>query len=281
MAHDLPIVFMHYGRGPYLPFTGGRAQMLNLDSPIILIGDDLSRGCLPFAHYVPLNDYAHRAVDLEKVYRHVSSNSENSERFCFQRWFILRDFMRRHSLSQVIHLDSDVLINVNVQAERERWGDYGLTLVRRVCAGNMFVNGIEMLDALCEIIWSLYNGPGHEDRFAAALARRGGMSDMTALDMLFDEHPTRIAEMTGVQPDGSYWDANINEDEGFEHNGQIKAVRWVDGRPYCREVATGRDVFFKSLHYQGMAKKQVESAFRRAYPNLAGIAAGEQVARAA
>jgi hypothetical protein len=264
---DLPIVFLHYGRSKYLPFTLGRAKMLNVNSPVVLIGDAANKDYLPFVEHVDMNRYARQAAEFQKAYTHLSPNGYSYEMFCFMRWFILRDFLRAHGLKEIIHLDSDVLINVNVQEERRNWLGYGLTILRKECAGNMFVNGMATLEALCDIIWDMYTGPDSQARLTELLQRRGNISDMAALEMLCQANPAHVAEMDGIQPDGSFWDANINLSQGFETGRDgMKAIRWINGMPFGRHLATGRDVLFKSLHYQGMSKDAIEPAFRQAYP---------------
>ena len=267
---DLPIVFLHYGRSAYLPFTLGRAKMMNVNSPVVLIGDDDNKNYLPFVEHVQMNSYACQAAELQKIYRHHSPNGHVYEMFCFMRWFILRDFMKCHGLTEIIHLDSDVLINVNVQEERRNWQGYGLTILRRQCAGNMFINGTASLEALCDIIWDLYTGPDSDRRLAELYARDKVVSDMATIGMICDKDPMHVAEMDGIQPDGSFWDANISVDQGFEMDGNgFKAMRWMNGLPYGRHVETGRHILFKSLHYQGMSKRGIEPAFRQVYPAAA------------
>jgi hypothetical protein len=262
MPSGLPIVFLHYGRGDYLPFTMGRAKMINLNSPLCLIGDDHNRGFLPFAQHFNMNDYARQAVEFEKIYRHLSPNGRGYELFCFLRWFLLRDFMLSHGLTSIIHVDSDVILNVDVNLEQSNWKTTGLSLINAVCAGNMFVNGTQTLEALCQIIWNMYDAPGAQEKLDAIYAQTqkengGGICDMMALRALRDSRPNEVAEMTGVQPDGSYWDANIHLSEGFAMNGPHKAIRWINGKPYGRHLASGRDIWFKSLNYQGIAKSMI------------------------
>ncbi len=270
MATGLPIVFLHYGCSHYLPFTAGRAKMMNIDSPVILIGDAANEKFLPFVQHVPMNRYAKQAVELEKHYKHLSPNGQGYELFCFLRWFILRDFMKAHDLTEIIHLDSDVLINVNVTRERSNWLDYDLTLVRSVCAGNMFVNGTRTLEELCDIIWDLYTGPESDRKlgelYAKAQVSGGGVCDMSALQLLCDASPGRVGEMTGVQPDDSYWDANFRQSEGFEIENGMKKMTWLNGLPFGRHINSGRDIFFKSLHFQGKAKDHLAAEFRKVYP---------------
>ncbi len=241
--------------------------MLNVNSPVVLIGDTFTQDVFPYIEHVHMSRFAKQAVEFQNIYRHFSPNGPAYEMFCFMRWFILRDFMKAYGLSNIVHLDSDVLINVNVQQEQRNWLDFGLTILRRQCAGNMFVNGTTTLDALCEIIWDLYASSDSEQRLALLYERDKGICDMTTLGMICDKEPHQVGEMDGIQPDGSFWDANIKLDQGFETDSSgVKAVRWIDGRPFCRHLASGRDIFFKSLHYQGQSKHLIEPAFREVYP---------------
>jgi hypothetical protein len=54
----------------------------------------------------------------------------------------------------------------------------------------------------------------------------------------------------------------VRMDEGFEMDEGRKKYWFRDGRAYCRHVASGRDIWFKSLHFQGAAKTHIEPAFR-------------------
>jgi hypothetical protein len=266
MPDPLPIVFIHLFKSEYLPFTLGQAKMKNLNSPVIIIGDD-SNNIFPFATHLHMNRYCKQAVEFQKIYKHFSPNGFIYEQFCFLRWFLLRDFMRAHSIQRLIHLDSDVLIYVDVNQEQKNWQHAELSLINGDCAGNMFVNGAAALEELCQSIWDMYASPGAEQRLAALSEQRHStgrlaVSDMVPLRAFYDANRHRVAEMTGIQYDGSYWDANVHLDEGFETESGRKRYRFDNGRPYCRHVATSRDIFFKSLHFQGIAKSHIEPAFR-------------------
>lgn len=269
---------MHYGNSNYLPFTIGQAKLMSMQSPIVLIGDS-TNNVLPFVTHVDMNAYATQAVAFQKIYRHLSPNGHSYELFCFMRWFILRDFMLAHGLQNIIHVDSDVLLYADVNRERLNWRDYDLSLVNGVCAGNMFVNGTRGLEDLCQIIWDLYAAPGSQEKLDTIYAEKrrynGAVSDMVGLRALYDNHRNRIGEMTGIQPDGTYWDANMHMDEGFEMLGPIKRVKFIDGYPWCRRADDGTEVRFKGLHFQGIAKQYIEEAFRQSR------AGNQQVAKAA
>jgi hypothetical protein len=266
MADPLPIVFMHYGgSNNYLPFTVGQAKIWSLNSPLILIGDRHNNQ-FPFVTHVDMNRYAKQALAFQKIYKHFSPNNAPYELFCFIRWFLLRDLMAAHGIERLMHLDSDVLLYVDVNFEQQNWRQYDLTLVNGVCAGNMFVNGRRGINELCDVIWEMYARPDAAERLAEAYRvrqqTREGVSDMVPLRAYYDANRDRVAEMTGVRADGSYWDANIHLPEGFEMDGPRKRFRFVDGVPYCRDAQSGRDVRFKCLHFQGIAKPHIEAAFR-------------------
>jgi hypothetical protein len=266
MGEPLPIVFIHLFNSNYLPFTLGQAKMKNMQSPVIIIGDD-TNNILPFATHVHMNRYCKQAIEFQKIYKHFSPNGFIYEQFCFLRWFLLRDFMLAHGLKRVMHVDSDVLLYVDVNQEQENWKDYELSLINGDCAGNMFVNSTKALEELCTIIWDMYAAPGADAKLAAILEarrrnNRQAVNDMVPLRAFYDANRHRVAEMTGLQPDGSYWDANVHLDEGFEMQDGRKRYWFQDGRAYCRHVATSRDIWFKSLHFQGIAKTHIEPAFR-------------------
>lgn len=273
----LPIVFLHAGFSPYLAFTLGQARMRNLRNPVILLGD-ASNNLLPYVRHVPFRHFASGAAKFQRVYQHLSANNPSYECFCFMRWFMLRDFMHAMKMRQCFHLDSDVLLFASVDEESPRWGQYDLTLVNGVCAGNMFVHRREALDELCELITRMFSDPDELEALRATYRRQSesgpaAISDMNALRRLYDAHRDRIGEMAGVR-DGSTWCANVHLDEGFAMRPQgIKAVEFRGGDPYGRHVASGRDVLFKGLHFQGVGKKHIEPHFRAAEASKAAASA--------
>ena len=273
MPSPLPLVFIHHRNSPYLAFTLAQARRWSPTSPIYLIGDDTNVGVNPFIHHVNMSRYRSSAEAFKSVYRHFSPNGESYEQFCFVRWFYLRDFLRESGIDRCVHVDSDVLLYVDVNREQTNWYGYDLTLVRGYCAGNMFVNRRAAIEDLCDLTWDLYAASGAQDRLAAIYAQRQktgeGISDMVPLKMLYDARRDRVAEMTGLRPNGSWWDANIHLPEGFETADGRKRVAFREGRAYCRHLATGQDVRFNCLHFQGGAKKHIEPAYRAGLPTRA------------
>jgi hypothetical protein len=266
MSEPLPIVFIHLSNSYYLPYTLGQAKMKNMNSPVIIIGDD-TNNVFPFATHVHMNRYCKQAVEFQKIYKHYSPNGFIYEQFCFLRWFLLRDFMLAHGLKRLLHVDSDVLLYVDVNEEQANWKDSELSLVNGHGPGNMFINGTKALEELCASIWEMYSAPGADERLAALLEKqrcpgRFAVNDMVPLKAFYEANRQRMGEMTGIQPDGSYWDANVRMDEGFETEDGRKRYWFQDGRAYCRHISTARDIWFKCLHFQGVSKTHIEPAYR-------------------
>jgi len=271
MSKPIPIVFIHIGYSPYLPYTLGLAKLRNMESQCILIGDK-NNNKLPFVTHTDMGHYGRQASEFQKCYHHLSPNGYPYELFCFIRWFLLRDFMRTHSFDAALHVDSDVMLYVDVNKERELWTDWELTLVNEgQCAGNMFINGLKGLEDLCDLLWTTYTAPDRIEKLTAIYEDRRkhktGISDMVFLQRLYDANRHRVGDMTGIQPDDSYWDANVHMDEGFEMQDQRKRIRFENYFPFCRHMASGKEIRFKSLHFQGgRGKPHIEPTFRLSVP---------------
>ena len=48
--------------------------------------------------------------DFRKLYKHNSINPEWFERWCFERWFTIRDYMEEHKLNVAFVIDCDMLV---------------------------------------------------------------------------------------------------------------------------------------------------------------------------
>ena len=64
------------------------------NSEVYLIGDE---GNLQYAtdNHRDMFEYCEGVEEFEKLYQHLSTNQQGIELFCFTRWFILRNFLRK------------------------------------------------------------------------------------------------------------------------------------------------------------------------------------------
>jgi hypothetical protein len=134
----------------------------------------------------------------------------------------------------------------------------------------MFVNSIKAIDDLCDLMWSMYTSPDSVEKLQAIYEHRrkfhSGISDMVYLQRLYDTNRHRVADMSGIQPDDSYWDANVHMEEGFEMDSGRKRIQFDNYLPYCTHKATGKRIRFKSLHFQGArGKPHIRAAWDQSY----------------
>ncbi len=110
MDNKLALIFTHKGSSDYLWYCLEQAKKTNPEARIILLGDEANKPYdSSFEHYL-ISDYFEGATDFEKVYRHQSSNPYWYELICFQRWFIIRDFVQKNNIEQCYGCDTDIMI---------------------------------------------------------------------------------------------------------------------------------------------------------------------------
>jgi hypothetical protein len=101
------IIFIHKGSSDYLLPVIGLTKHFNQKNRIILLGDDQNKYV---ANTLDI-DFYHYADYSELIpYYHVSVNGRDYEKFCFERWFIIYNFIERHNISKFIHSDSDNIV---------------------------------------------------------------------------------------------------------------------------------------------------------------------------
>lgn len=265
-----PIIFIHYGNSPYLRYTLAQAVLNYPERPVWLIGDD-TNSIYPFVHHVHHQRFSTTAFTFAKQYLHLNGNHPEFELFCFQRWFILRDFMVLNQLEKAVYLDSDILLYDNLQNDWELIGDTPLALYG--VAPPAFINDVTMLDTFCRFMNQSYQRPENltllKVRYQQMLAAGviGGICDMTFWEMLRAQLPEAVADLSILQPKTTCHDRNIELSEGFKTEAGIKKIHWHEGNPFGlfhENIA----VRFKSLHMHGMGKELTKAFFQSALESL-------------
>lgn len=258
---SVPIVFIHQQNSEHLKYSLAQAKASNPRSTVFLLGDD-SNSQHPCAEHHQFKDYFAGAAAFERVYKHYSTHSSQFELLCFQRWFILRDFLIAHDIDKCVYLDSDVLLYGNVTEDMSKFRMFDFTVCWNTIGCVLFLNRLDGLKSLCQFIMDIYTKKDeyHYDKMVAQFAvrqkhrLRGGATDMTAFELYGELHFGRVGEASYII-DGSTYDPNINMPHpGFEMADNIKKVVWQDRQPYGIYVPTGEKVRFNSLHFNGTAK---------------------------
>lgn len=105
-----PVIFIHRGMSKYLRTTVLCAKKCH--NKVILLGDDTNKGLE--GDWYSIEKYGSALFEqFRKVYVNLSPNDKGFELVCFERYFVLLEFMKRNSLKEGLVIDSDVLLLIN------------------------------------------------------------------------------------------------------------------------------------------------------------------------
>lgn len=268
---NLPIVLIHQGNSRYLKYSLAQARETNPQSDIFLIGDSAN------SYYENINqikhinmfNYFNRARDFAKVYQHYSPNPFNFELFCFQRWFILNEFMLSNNIKKAFYMDSDVMLYTSILEEEKNFAQFdfaepcAMGSEKPTTGNHIFINNLEKLNDFCNFIWSTYTEEYYlklrEHRVEAGRKKnpKYSESDMTAFQQYFKKN-LAIGGCTTTIINNTVFDRNINVSDGFEIKNKIKNIYWINNQPFCKHSSSGEEIRFKNLHFQGLAKKYMK-----------------------
>lgn len=243
------IVFIHRGNDPYLWCALQQAKRSNPHSDVILIGDAANQ---PYAiegiQHVQMDDYMGGAQQFAHIYKHQSPNAYDYDLFCFQRWFILKDFMTSNHIERTCCMDSDMMVYAEVNNP----------LYHHFTNAWMMLsfNTLKTIEDLCYLMTMYFKNPDLYQYLQAYVVNRGhsGISDMVFADLFLDHCPQFSHNRNGIFPDGVF-DGNIAhpitlEDGTLEMIDGKRKVYRVHGRLYAR-TEFGRMVPIHALHFQG------------------------------
>lgn len=252
-----PIFFVHKTDSFYLKYSLLQAKKFNNNSEIILLGDE-SNNNYDFITHANIKDYYSKAQNFEKVYKHKSTNSYEYELLCFQRWFIIYEYMLKHNIQNCFYQDSDLLLYCNVSDEQNSLDKYDLAFVD-ISGHSIFINNMDSLGNLCNFIsdcyteQNLYNEIENIYKEYKLSNSFGGICDMTLLTLYKKKNRNNVAELSEIR-DESVFDNNFNQSEGYEYFYSTKKIKFVNNLPYSRFINSGKYIRFKTIHFQGKAK---------------------------
>ena len=232
------------------------------------------------------NDVRHLAFDrmspgwtrFEAAYRHMSTHSRIFELRCFQRFFIMQQFMQDYDLHSFFHVDSDVLLFEDLHGFE---GEH-LTAKRVPCGLHMPLDQADYrysygpqtsywtraaVDDFCAYLVGAFENllPALSEKWDwhCKTGAAGGICDM-ALLYLWTRERGDIANFA-APIGGAVFDLNINSAENlvkdeYETRFGRKHIVFRDGQPWCRDLKSGQWVRFRSLHFQGHIKAQMARA---------------------
>lgn len=273
---EIPVVQIYLGACPKnLRLSLWQSRQFN--GRVVLIGD--SEECKQFASsnsiiYEDYSKFSKLSQEFGSIFPHHKSWENDRRRFelqCFQRWFILQEYMEKNNIPRAFIEDSDTMLYVNVTEMSESyWKDIPLIYMQAYehATGVFALLDFEALSDLCNFIQQLfiqqvlieyYDKP---DWFVK-------LNDMTAfyyyaerrgLSQLPKFNASTFIELKG----GKLFDYNFGTPGEFKSVGGVKEVTWINGLPHVRYSTSNSDqlIGIFGLHFQGLTKKLM-SWYRR------------------
>jgi len=267
---DVPIILIHAGDPDYLQYSLSCARKYNRESRICLLGDH-SNSHYEFLEHYPFSAYSGRADQFARFYTNHSTNGRGFELFCFQRWFILCEFLKEQGIDKCLYLDSDVMLFADAKDEQKKFDEFDFALATTMMACVLYLNDPQVLENFCAFLEDIYTKKDryHYDKMLAHYAVRrknglkGGACDMTAFELFNLDYFAFVGNVVQII-DGSVYDpAMTTPYPGFETEQQIKRVYWREGQPFGKHLKTDRYIRFNSMHFQGRSKSLMKQVYDR------------------
>jgi len=114
--YDTPCVIVHRGFKPYLKFN---LEITSKNNKVFLIGDESISSLASISNnieFVNIEQYEtrNRIINLKKYFVNYSTQAQYQEWMCFERVFIIHDFVLERNYKQIFHLDSDNVLLKNI-----------------------------------------------------------------------------------------------------------------------------------------------------------------------
>ena len=287
MDTSTDIVFIHRNYSWYLPYVIHQVKKSNPQSRVALIAQSAE---VPGTINVSLDRYRNAALPSEFARRYVHMHHGNPvyESFCFQRWFILLDYMTTNGVDSALYLDSDVLLYSPLSDISLAYG--GETIECGYSIPNQSYESHEWhasghasywtkpaLESLCDFLLESFTA----EKYLAVYREkwewqqrsgvRGGVSDMTGLYLFYLERPELVTNFAAAAS-GTVIDHNLNialnfNENEYELEDGKKRVQFYSDVPMLFRHTDGGAVRAHALHLQGGTKNEIPRYYRgRPFP---------------
>ncbi|KQL48724.1 hypothetical protein AN963_02685 [Brevibacillus choshinensis] len=270
---SVPIIFLHRSDDSYLFYILRQAKIASPSSDVVLIGSpaNMKYASQGIKHAL-IQDYSHGANEFAAVYKHLSPCEYYYNLFCFQRWFILRDYMRGNNLNECWTLDSDVMLYADLSREEYKTFSNEFTWTTYIT--------LKEVEELCAVTQDHFSNP-HLFEYLKQYTRETGnyiketgmlaVSDMVT-QRLYLENVLKKDRIHGII-NNSFFDNNLFFSfPGVETLDNKKKIYMLNGTLYSKKMDTGQFMNVNTVHFTSEANKKYIPHFYK--PNLLGKANG-------
>jgi hypothetical protein len=149
------VIFVHIGSAEYLEYILRLTKKTN-PGRVILLGDESNKDIA-----IENNVEHHLVSDYNETipYYHVSVNVEKYEKFCFERWFVIKNFIIKHGITHFVHSDSDNALLTDFSEFKYKNASF---VNRDGIVPNIFFMTVDVLVQITDFYLKLYSLPINE-----------------------------------------------------------------------------------------------------------------------
>lgn len=207
--------------------------------------------------HVLIDDYHSAALSFNSIYKHDGPNHYLYERFCFERWFIINEYVQRNFISEnICCLDSDSLLY-------EELGNIfnlmsaDLAVCDAVGPQYLLIKKAMILKNYCEFIINCFNCIDASNNLKSYIMHNkdklpNHVNDMATLGAFSMTIP-HLDIGTKSEID-IYFDENVSYAQGLDISFIGKKIYRIDGAHYFKRHR-GQLIRAGGIHAQGQSKQ--------------------------
>jgi len=275
MKKNIPFIVVHKGRQDYLKSCLSSIQQFN---KVYLLGDEENKNLT--SNWINMNSLSNNYTNMfDKVYLHLSSNSELFEKICFYRYIAMYEFAKKNNIDEFIHCDSDMLMLHECTMLFDDFENYGAAYFipheqsnnRMTASPHLCYWKLDVLEEFIRFFIEQYQIKSRVliEKYNYHIQNKipGGICDMTLLYM-FAHNRKDILNLFNI--DNYYLNFNVSTNESMNC-----------GREYIifdhKYKVINKKLFYKYndnivpvafLHMQGSAKRFMKYAKAKQYRRL-------------
>lgn len=261
---NIPVIFTHTGNALYLQIALLQAKKTCGDN-VFLLGDEKNN--LSPAHHCNISsiENSHIYLEFKQYFKNLSPNSYEYELFCFKRWFLILEFLKKNNFDECFCVDSDVLIYKDLNTLKDVFQNKDFSLIRllgKFAGPQCSYFKTTSLEKYCNFILNFYKNRFFEleNLYAQFKSEKNisGISDMVLLALYAEENPDSYIDFDYDEKRNYCFDENISCPAGFEFKNGKKNVIFKNNIPIIKRADSKKEVEFYMLHFQGSSKKVME-----------------------
>lgn len=282
---NIPIIIYHLGHRSYVPLC--MKQALKYNNQVILITDAVEKYAeIDGLTLVDSNEYIGKIHSFQKLYIHLSTNSQSLEFLCIIRWFVVQEYMNKNNIERAFICDSDVLIYDNITKLNNTYLKlYPFMLCSspsKNLTGGQSVWNLSELEKFVKFVFEFYENQENRTNMIDWYSKNksvGGICDMTLLyyfahnenkfkGLRLSNYPMFKMELNQIFENEFTFDLHMDSTgnheypEDWEMNERgSKKIKYIQNVPYCYNNRLGKDIRFVLLHFQGRNKAIMEKYY--------------------